>query len=134
MSTDINNKLDTWPYLPKDIQGVNYEMINKVANIDEILSDILSHIKTSQNFIKKYNEINSTVKQKNTTSQTLTSQTNENFISDNDFENNFDRLDPPFNFPCVFSEKDGCVKRAAFVHKNDGAYCCWFHKSMYRPK
>lgn len=127
MSTknDVNNQ---WPHLPPNIQGINYDLINKISNDIFVIDEILLYIDNAKNFIKKYAKENSNKIKTNQLNQTNNTDQNDSDISDN-----FDREAPPLNFPCVYSLKDGCVKKAAFKHKIDGVYCCWFHKNLYKP-
>ena len=113
MSNKNNNQ---WPHLPPNIQGIDYELIDKISNnnISSEINDILSYINDAKKFIE-----NSVNLQK---------------VLDSNPANNFYREAPPFNVPCVYSTDEGCVKKAAFKHKLDGAYCCWFHINFYKPQ
>lgn len=120
----MSNKNDNqWPHLPLNVQGIDYDLIDKISNnnIFSEIDEILSYINDAKKFIENYNSGNK---------NTQNSQT----VLDSNPINNFYREAPPFNVPCVYSSEEGCVKKAAFKHKVDGAYCCWFHINFYKPQ
>ena len=137
MNTEIDNNIQ-WPHLPPNIQGVNYDLIDKISNDTIITDDIILYINNAKKFSKKYsnntNQIDDKTNQINGKTNQINDKTNQiDDSNNNDPSNNFDREAPPLNFSCIYSTKDGCVKKAAFKHKLDGAYCCWFHKNLYKP-
>ncbi len=127
------NKTIDWPYVPNHIKGIDHTLIEQIAennNILNDLNDLNDYIQTSLNLLKKYKiiELNDTINtiatNINTIATTTTTATTTN--TETILLNNFNRLEPPFNIPCIYAN-EGCIKKAAFLNDKNNSYYCWFH-------
>ena len=133
MSLKIQNKssdvaLD-WPFLPNDIPGIDYELIDQVSKSNDIVNNIVKYVKKSLDQIKQ-SEQNKQSEQTEQLSeqseQTELTPTELTTESNDVLDEYFSRIEPPFNFLCVFSH-EGCVKKASFKNEKNNGYYCWFH-------
>ena len=102
-----------WPYLPKNIKGVDYKFFDEFIKIYDIAQE---HILTINQPIS-FDHIKLSSKEISFIEETTTS-------SDNDLD--FIRLDPPYNISCT-NASNGCLKKAAFKSIVNDKYYCWFH-------
>jgi 16S rRNA G966 N2-methylase RsmD len=104
-----------WPYLPKNIKGIDYTFFDEFIKIYDIAQEHILNISQPISFdkIKLSSE-----------EFTFTEVTNTNTSPDNDLD--FIRLDPPYNISCTNSV-NGCLKKAAFKSIVNDKYYCWFH-------
>ncbi len=86
--------------LPKNINGIDYDLINKYSKISMTYNKI---IYTNDNII----DIND--------------------IKKSSAENDIIRLEPPYMISCSFFETNRCQKKAAFQQVINNKYYCWFH-------
>ena len=87
-------------FLPQNIDGIDYDMIdeyskifinyNKIININSIMIEIDDIKKSSIN-------------------------------------NDISRLEPPYNIACYHLNLNGCQKKAAFKQVINNKYYCWYH-------
>ena len=128
------NKTIDWPYVPNHIKGIDHTLIEQIAennNILNDLNDLNNYIQTSLNLLKKYKiiELNDTTNA-NTNTIATTTTTETSCIPTGEVAasllNNFNRLEPPFNIPCIYAN-EGCIKKAAFLNDKNNSYYCWFH-------
>ncbi len=89
----------SWLFLPATTKGINH---NLMKQLNEEYNNFNNNIaKIDFRFIKLKDE-------------------------ENIDEEKYSRLLPPYNLPCVYKNKDGCLKYAAFK-TNDNQCYCWFH-------
>jgi len=126
----MNYLKDTkWPYMPKDIKGINYNIIDNIANLYNNIVVIESYLeKTNIVTLTSVDIITNVDTNVDTSVAIITSVDTKGVDTTNTETENikFDRLEPPFNICCFYSN-DGCVKKAAFKHNLNRNYYCWFH-------
>jgi len=118
---NMDNMDNKWIYMPKNIKGINYSLIDKIAKQYENIIPILAQLK---NKIMTESIMTESI-------MTESKVINNDNDDDNDIllsTDNIRRLEPPFNNRCVFYD-DSCIKKAAFKHIITNKYYCWFHIS-----
>ena len=92
--------------LPKNITGINYNLINEYFKIS-IIYDKINY--TNDDIIESKISVSNNIDMEQT-------------IIDNIL-----RLEPPYNISCSFLSINNCQKKAAFQHVLTSKYYCWFH-------
>jgi hypothetical protein len=119
--------------LPCDIPGVNYQLIEKTyteyAKVAQFLNNYDKFVKKYEHFLKKVEAVDNvdTVDAvDNVDPETVTSIQVVEAVESPENNTDYNRLIPPYNAPCCYSD-DGCIKKAAFKKSSNQKLLCWFH-------
>ena len=121
----LSNKINNIFYLPSGIDNVNYQLIEETnleyMNIIDFLQDFSNYKDECLKFIKMYKHNIS-----DTSTQSVTTNTNSQILESPENNTEYNRLIPPYNASCCYSE-NGCLKKAAFKNSINQKLYCWFH-------
>jgi hypothetical protein len=145
--------LSKWPYLPLDIKGIDYNLINQayiqyskiesfILNIDNIRKQFKYIIKIKSINIDQSNNIQSNddqsndvqsndVQSKDDQSKDDQSKDDQIILDSPDSKLDYERLIPPYTLNCDYATINGCIKKAAFKFNSTSKTYCWFHVSSH---
>jgi len=116
--------------LPLNIPNIDYEQINKLKLLFKdnlLLTNKLKLIKKydTKQFDTEDSDTDESIRDCLNQARLCEGTKNLNELELDNDEYNINRLIPPYNIPCEYSQTDGCIKKSAFT--NSDKYYCWFH-------